>query len=109
MVFAAFDAVLRGPSLRFISYDTSLASAPDQCTHAPPVPRFRRKVVCLSLRSLGGGHDPSVAARSAAEDAVRWALSLAVVVYMIIVAAQARPRTPRTRMHALDGRSATHA
>ena len=36
MVFAAFDAVLRGPSLRFISYETSLASAPDQCTHAPP-------------------------------------------------------------------------
>ena len=80
------------------------ASAPDQRTHAPPVPRFRRKVECLSLRSLGGGHDPSVAARSAAEDAVRWALSLvslAAVVYRIIIAAQARPRT---HVHALDGR-----
>ena len=56
---------------------------------------------CACRCSLGGGHDPSVAARSAAEDAVRWALPLAVVVYRIIIAAQARPCT---HVHALDGR-----
>ena len=59
MVFDAFDAVLRGPSLRFVLCETSLASAPDQRTNAPPVPRFRRKVVCLSLRSLCRAHGPS--------------------------------------------------
>ena len=56
---------------------------------------------CACRCSLGGGHDPSVAARSAAEDAVRWALPLAVVVYRIIIAAQTRPCT---HVHALDGR-----
>ena len=109
MVFAAFDAVLRGPSLRFISYETSLASAPDQCTHAPPSRASAASGVLVAAQPVPRPWPIRAAARSAAEDAVRWALTLTAVVYMIIVAAQARPRTPRTRMHALDGRSATHA
>lgn len=59
MVCAAFDATIRGLSLCFILCETSPASAPDQRTHAPPVPLFRRKVVCLSLRSLCRAHGPS--------------------------------------------------